>query len=312
MPDSNKIAKEKSEAISVEPEKVSAEIAVQKAIQGHRILLITLAFTWSFFGGLGFVLEVGLLGFPISNLAVFLTLWLPFPILITGISLYRNRILKNIFNAVSSYTYLKFSRFWQLYNNIILTATILSIVLGFAFPNNLGIKLLPLPIFVLFMPFRYIFELSLTYEGEVRILFENLLLSINLFSERNIFWKQIAEKIRLLLERGNIEISKDDLIYHFNAKLWETKDDVTAQLKDIEAWLLDRKTSCFDSITQIIPKDCFKAGKSRNFLRNIVANPTAEQVDIIKVLGPVTIVIIFAILILIHPELGSQIISHLP
>jgi hypothetical protein len=72
------------------------------------------------------------------------------------------------------------------------------------------------------------------------------------------------------------------------------------------------KNSSFDSITQIIPKDCFRVGKRKNLLRNISSEPTKAQVDIIKYLSLAIIVILLVALAFIHPELGSQIISHLP
>jgi hypothetical protein len=307
-----KITKENSEVTSFEHKKVVSEIAVRKATRLENSLNVIISLLLSLVGGVGFVLELGLLHFPISNLFVFLFLWLILPFSITTIALFRNRILEKLFNSVSTKTYLEFAKVWEPYSFVVFIATIVAFVLGFALPNNLDIKILPLLILGLLLPFYYIFNVPLTSGGEIKILFENLLSNLSHFSKRNIFWEQIAGKIERLLEIGNIEVSKDDLIYYFNAELWETKDDITVQLRDIEAWLLDRKSPVFNSITQIIPETCFRAGNRKNFLRSIIIEPTTTQVDVIKVLSPVIIAIVFAALILIHPELGSQIISHFP
>ncbi len=292
-------------------EKVSAEIAVLKTPRSVTIGNTVISLSLSIFGGLGFVLELGLLHFPITNLFVFLFSWLIFPIIITSVAIYRNRLLEKVFNRVSSNAYLGLSKFWITFNFINITAILATGVFGIV-NNNLEFKLLPLILLGFLTPFYFVFQYSLTFEGEIRILFENLLSNLDHFSKRNIFWNQIAEKIERLLEKGNIEISKDDLTYHFNAKLWQTKDDITPQLKDIESWLLDRQSSCFDSITKIVPAECFKAGKRKSLWRNIVSEPTTAQIDVIKILAPVIIAIIFAIIIIIHPEFGSQIISHFP
>ncbi len=308
MPALKKTEKENSDAISIET-KVSAETAVRKATRFDISLIAIQTFLISIVGGLGIPLELNLLHFPVSNLFVFLFLWLIFPILITTIALYRNRILEKIFNRVSSYTYLVFAKFWKIYFYIVFITTIIIFFLGFVLPNNLSIKLLPLPIFGLGLPFYYIFRVNapLTSKGEIKILFENLHSNLYDFSERNIFWEQIAGKIEHLLASGNIEVSKDDLMYYFNAKLWETKDNISIYLRDIEAWLLNEQNSSFDSITQIVPKDCFKVGKRKNLLRNIVNEPTAAQVDIIKYLSLVIIVIVVAVLGVVHPEFVNQI-----
>lgn len=312
MPDLKKIHKENSEVTPVEPDKVNAEIAVRKATRLDNLLIGILSFLLSILGGLTIPLELSFLHFPIIDLFVFLFLWLILPVLITSIAIFRNRILEKIFNRVSSKSYLEFAKFWEPYQYIVYISAIVLFVLGYAFPNNLPFKLLPLSIIGLLLPFHYIFYFPLTPKGEIKILFENLRSNLHHFSKRNIFWEQIAGKIEHLLKSGNIEVSKDDLIYYFNAKLWETKDDITVFLRDIEAWLLYEHNSSFDSITQIVPKDCFKVGKKKNLLRNIVNEPTTAQVDIIKVLGPVIIVIVLAVLVFVHPELGSQIISHFP
>lgn len=312
MPDSEKTTEKNSEATPVETEKVSAEIAVRKNTWLENLLTTLFALFGSIVGGIAFVVDLFLLHVPITNLFVFLFVWLVFPVLITTLAVYRNQIVLMIFSHFSSETYLKFAKFWEPYRIIVALTVIILFFLGYALPNSTAFRILPLIILGFFLPIYYIFGFSLTSKGEIRILFENLRSNLHHFFIRNIFWEQIAGKIVQLLENGNIEVSKDDLIYYFNAKLWETKDNITIQLSDIEAWLLYEKDSCFDSLTQIIPKECFRVGKRKNLLRNIVNEPTTAQVEEIKVLGAVAIVIIFAGLILIHPELGSQIISHLP
>jgi len=276
-----------SETASVESKKVMEEIAVLKANQRQNFANAFLSFFLAFMGGIAFVAEVALLKFPINNIFVFLAILFVFPITITIIAVLRNRILVRIFNSFSAYAYLRFAKFWRYYFFIVFITVVTTIVLAQIFYNNAFIVISPALIFGLFTPFYFIFEFSLTYEGEIRILFANLLLSLNHFKRRNIFWERIAGKIQGLLRTGNIDVSKDDLIYYFNLKLWETNDDITNQLRSIEAWLLDRQRSCCEPIRQIIPQVCFQPLKRRGFWN---MNSTSGQVDVNKVLDVIKVV----------------------
>lgn len=195
------------------------------------------------------------------------------------------RILKLIFYRFSAYGYLRFAKFWHYYVFIFLSASITSIILSKAFSGNPFIFISPLLVFGFSAPFYFIFELSITYEGEIRILFVNLILSLDHFKERNVFWQQITGKIRGILRTGWINVSKDDLMYHFNRRLWETDDDITTQLRCIENWLLYGQKSCYEPITQIIPQVCFQPLKKTNFL-----NSPSGQVDINKVLDAIKVI----------------------
>jgi hypothetical protein len=193
-----------------------------------------------------------------------------------------------------------FSKLWRPYFWVVSGLVIATGILVQLDKTNLLLAPLALIIFGLFLPFYFIFEYSLTDKGETEILFENLLFYLEHFERRNVFWKQIAGKVKRLLKTGNIDVSKGDLIYYFNLKLWETNDDLIKQLRDIEEWLLDRQASCYQSIKQIIPAVCFSPTK-----RSFWSEPTATRVDVdevlnaIKVLGTV-IGIIIAVVIAIY------------
>jgi len=307
MPNLEKNMEEESEAISVEIEKIDMKAVVRKATVLQKLLSIILAIALSLIGGIAIFVELTLLHFPFTYSFVVILLLLIFPIFIVILAFYRNRIFEKLINRFSSYSFLLFARFWKIYYYLIFITTILLFVLGLAVPNDLPFKILPLLVFGVSLPFYYLFSFSLTSEEEITILFENLLPNLDHFSKRNVFWGKIAKKIEELLKTGNIEVSKDDLIYYFNEKLWETNTIVTNQLRDIEIWLLDRQSSCFNSIRQIIPEVCFQPLKRKSFSRNIVSEPTSEQIDLIKALTPIIVVVVVAILIFIHPEFVSQI-----
>jgi len=185
-------------------------------------------------------------------------------------------------------------------------------ILGIDFPSNSIFKIIPILIFGVTLPFYYLFKFDVTSEEEIIILFENLLSNLDHFSRRNVFWRKISKKIEEVLKTGNIEVSKDDLIYYFNDKRWETNSNITNQLRDIELWLLDKRRTCFDSIRQIVPVVCFQPIKRKPLLKNIALEPTSAQVEIIKVLGYVIVAVLLIVLIIVHPDLGNQIINHLP
>lgn len=98
-----------------------------------------------------------------------------------------------------------------------------------------------------------IFSHPLTYEGEMKILFGLLEANLNDFENRQSFLKIVSRKVENQLKLGNIRVPHNDLIYYFNMSLMRGLN-VTDDLKNIESWITDKKTSCFESLKKTIQR----------------------------------------------------------
>jgi hypothetical protein len=251
-------------------------------------------------GGTFFVL-LFLLTFPTNNFGIFLILWLFFPILLAIVALYRNRILERVFRRISHYGYLQFASTWQIFPFFVVAISFFWGLYTFHDPRYF---LLSLTFLFLCIPLYFIFDSPLTYEGRVQILFEELFSSLNNYPERQPYWKKISKIIERLLKIGNIQISSNDLIFHFNKKLLETNDDISDNLRRIQAWMLGTQRTCLDSIKNIFPEIKIEPYTKISFLRRVLENPTPIQAGLIKFFASlVCLTIILIIVLIIHPEL---------
>lgn len=281
------------------------------------ILISTLmALSFAFVGGSLFALLV-LTIFPTQisgNVLIFFTLWLFFPILLGLMALFRNRIVEWIFGKLSSDGILQFAVFWNRFPFLLVGLVVISFLYG-AFRE-------PLPFLVwftflsLFMPLYFIFERSLLDDGVIQILFEGLYSSLNNFRKRQYYWKKISRIIENSFKMANIQISSDVLTYHLNKKLLETNEDISNDLRSIEAWLLGRQSSCVESLKKIIPEveigPCTKDSFLKRFLKQVLENPTETQADIIKSIAwLIFFAFIVVMLLIVRPDLLGEVLSRL-
>ena len=138
------------------------------------------------------------------------------------------------------------------------------------------------------------------------MLFEGLFASLNNVLKRQYYLKRISKIIENLLKIGNIQVSSDDLIYHVNKKLMETNEDISNDLRNIQAWMLGRQRTCLDSLKRIIPNIKIQQRKKDSFFRQILENPSPRLFDLIKFFA---LLIVLLIVLLVHPELMSQAIN---
>lgn len=272
---------------------------VRKATKFDILVLELIVIPCSFLGGTLFAL-LSLLNFPTMNFGIFIILWLLFPTLFTVVALFRNRILERLFRKLSHDGIFRFAVFWKSYLFFIL---VLSFFFGFYTFHDPLFPLSLLAFLLLCLPLYFIFEHPLSNEGAVRILFEGLFSSFNDFPMRNYYWKKISKIIENLLRIGNIHVSSNDLIFHFNKKLLETNEDISDDLRSIQAWMLNERRTCLDSIKSVFPEVKIEPCTKISFLRRASENPIV-QANLIKVFASLIFAILMLIIVLIsHPEL---------
>jgi len=281
------------------------------------ILISTLmVLSFAFVGGSLFVLLV-LTIFPTSvsgNVLIFFTLWFFFPLLLGLMALFRNHIVAWIFGKLSGDGIFQFAVFWNRFPLLLGGLFVISFLYGaFREPKPF---LVWFTFFPLFMSLYFIFERSLSDEGVIQILFEGLFSSLNNFRKRQYYWKKISRIIENSFRMANIQISSDVLVYHLNKKLLETNEDVSDDLRSIEAWLLGRQNSCFESIKKILPeveiKPCTKDSFLKRFLKQVLENPTETQADIIKSIAwLIFFAFIVVTLLIVRPDLLGDVLSRL-
>lgn len=281
---------------------------VQKATKFDILASELIVFPCAFVGGTFFVLLVQLM-FAASNFSVFLILWLFFPILLTIVALLRNRIIERVFRRLSHDGIFQFAIFWNSYPLIVIA---FSFFLGLMALRDPLYLLSSLSFLLLSIPLYFIFEHPLSQEGAVQILFEGLFSSIDDFPRRQYYWKKISKIIENLLRIGNIQVSSNDLIYHFNKKLLETNEDISDGLRSIQAWMLGEQRTGLDSIKNTFPEVEIEPCTKISFLRRVLENPTPIQANLIKFFASLISASLILIIVLIsHPELLGDFLKSL-
>jgi hypothetical protein len=243
-------------------------------------------------------------GFPELNIAVSLAVWFFFPILFTILVASRNRILEWFFNKASHQSYLELAIFMKNYPFFSVAGAFVIGINAFREPMALFVAL---SFLFLSLPLYYIFERPLTGEGRVQILFDGLFESLDNFTRRQYYWEKISEMIEKRLKVGNIKVMSSDLIHQFNKTLLETPKDVSNDLRNIQAWMLGRQRTCFDSIKGIYPEIKFEPYTKESYLKHTFENLTSVQANLIKFLSSLAVIAILSIVvILMRPELANE------
>ena len=253
---------------------------VRKSTKFDILVSELIVLPYALVGGIFFVLLV-LIRFPtidIGNIFIFLTLLLFFPVLLGVTALFRNHILEWVFGKLSHDGIFQFAVGWHVFPFFLVVVLLLLLSLNvFREPTSL---LFWLTFLSLCMPLFFILEHPLSNEGAVQILFEGLFSSLDNFHRRQYYWKKISKAIEKSLKNGNIQVSSDDLTYHFNKKLLETNEDISDDLRSIQAWMLGRQKSCLDSIKRIFPEVKIEPCTKDSFLRRVfrvLENPTPTR-----------------------------------
>lgn len=216
------------------------------------------------------------------------------------LALLRNRILHFVFRKIPHSYFLSLVHYGRISNYILLLSGFFSLIIGIGM-NNAQLTLFSFGTFFMWLPIFSIFSEPLTYAGEIRLLFESLLTNIDNFEKRQPYLKTISKKVESQLRMGNIKVPQNEFVYYFNMMLFKGTD-IKNDLKNIEAWMVDKKTPCFESLGKIYPENKLEPWKRISLSRQLVETPT-----IIKYI----LYVVALILIAISPALQNEILKLL-
>jgi hypothetical protein len=271
------------------------------SIQGawYRLLNATFGSITFLFGAIAFMAAIFITPLPVeSNLYA-----IPWILMVIAalLALLRNIILQLVFRKISHSRFLSLVHFGRIVNYILVIS-----VCSFFIISLLGINVIlgvvSLGLFCIWAPIFLIFSEPLTWAGEIGLLFRLLLTNLDNFEKRQPYLRTISKKVENQLKIGNIKVPSNEFVYYFNMELFKGTD-VQNDLKNIEAWMVDKKTPCFESLKKIYPENKFEPWKRIPMSRQFVQNPT--------ILKYTLFVVVALILIAASPELQSDILRLL-
>lgn len=216
--------------------------------------------------------------------------------------LLRNRILYFIFGKISHSKFLKLVHFGRIVHYILIIFGFSFFIVGLLITN---FRLLSFS-FGLFFTWSIIFLTfsdPLTHTGEIRLLFELLFANLDDFENRQQYLRTISKKVENQLKIGNIKVPHNELVYYFNMKLLKGTN-IQNDLRNIEAWMINTRTSCFKSLKKIYPETKFEPWRRISLSRQFIENPPV-------IMKYILFVVIAIILIAISPDLRSEIFKLL-
>ena len=122
------------------------------------------------------------------------------------------------------------------------------------------------------------FEKPLTQAGEIRLLFKLLHENLSNFEGRQKYLRLISKKVEKRLKMGNIKVPHNEFIYYCNMELFKRNLDIQNDLKNIEAWLVDNKTPCFESLKKIYPENKFEPFRRHSLFIEIAQSPAMKAI----------------------------------
>ena len=154
----------------------------------------------------------------------------------------------------------------------------------------------------LFYPIMFIFTDIITYEGKIKIIFEQFYGNIESYSARQKWLRKISSELGESLRAGSIKIDCDYFVYSVNMELLKNRD-VKGIFEQIKECLIDDKKMCYTTLHAIIPDRGFETYKHNSVLIQTAKNPA--------ILKYVLAFLIFGILFIARPEQMNDLISTL-
>lgn len=216
------------------------------ATQGVWYRLLTTAFGSFFilFGAICFLAAVFVPSPPVGSNLYAIPWILMLSIIILAPS--RNIILHFIFRKISHSNFLSLVHFGRILTSAVIISGLCLLIIGFLSLKG-SLVLISFGLFFTYSSIYVIFSEPLTYKGEIRLLFELLLTNSENFENRQPYLKEISKIVENQLKIGNIEAPHNELFYYFNVELLKGTD-IQNDLRNIEAWIVDKKTSFFESL----------------------------------------------------------------
>jgi len=277
-------------------ETVLQMIAPQKA--WLRLLNAVFGFFCTLMGTSAFMVAIFITPPPVGNI-VYAIMWIPIIVTIF-LALLRNIILQFIFRKIPHSSFLSLVDFGKIVNYIIIASASLFFLIGAGIPS---VALIGVAFGLVFywVPMFLIFSDPLTHAAETRLLFELLVTNLDNFEKRQLYLRTISKKVENQLKIGNIKVPNNEFVYYFNMKLLQGTD-IKNDLTNIESWIVDKKTPCFDSLKNIYPESKLEPWKRISLSRQLMENPA-----LVKII----LYLIALILIALSPTLQNYVLKLL-
>jgi len=264
----------------------------------YRLLNAVFGFFSFFMGTVCFLAAIFVDSLPSESIA--LVPWI-FMLSIVLLALSRNRILQVIFGRIPHSSFLSLVCFGRIVIYIITISGFSFFAMGLLI-INIRLLLVSFGFFFIFFPIFLIFSEPMTYAGEIKLLFELLLANLDNFENRQPYLRAISKKVENQLKMGNIKVPHNEFVYYSNMELLKGTD-VKDDLKNIEAWIVDKKTLCFESLKKIYPENKLEPCKRYSLSRQLVENQAATKY--------ILYVVVALILVTASPELQAEILKLL-
>jgi hypothetical protein len=206
---------------------------------------------------------------------------------ITVLALSRNIIIGRIFRKISRSRFLSLVYFGRIATYIIAIFGVSFFIIGLL-SIHASLVLFSVGLFFNCFPIFLIFSEPMTYAGEIRLLFELLLVNLNNYENRQPYLRTISKKLENQLKIANVKVPYYEFIYHFNKELLKGTD-IWNDLRNIESWMIDKRNPCFDSLKKIYPEDKLEPCKRYPLSRQLVQNPTIRNYILFIAITPILI-----------------------
>jgi len=239
------------------------------------VLLNTLlGIFFSFFAAIFFMTAIYVTPPPAGD-NVYAIPWV-FMLVTAVLAISRNKILHFIFEKISHSKFLKLVHFGRTIHYILIISGVFLLIIS-PLINNFRLFFFSLGLLSTWLIMFSTFDEPLTYIGKIRLLFELLLANLGNFENRQPYLRTISRIVENQLRMGNIKVPYNEFVYYLNIELLKGTLDQN-DLKNIEAWLVDKGIPCFESLKKIYPENKFEPFKRYSLFIQLIQSPTMKWI----------------------------------
>jgi len=284
------------------------EITIENSVETWNIVKILLyaifTFIYAFFGIIALVVTIVYPAPTPKTDLYFVIVWVSI-LAYTALMFFRNFIIKRIFVRIAPHIFIEFTYALERISKILLISFGLSFFLLIAVPieifDSQRIFFTIFSFCLLYIPF-FSFSYAISVSGEIRIIFNELVLNLNNFDKRQKWLKRFFEKLKGKMKKGNMKVTTDKLIYYSNMKLLNS-EEIQKNLRELGRWMLGEKIeNVMNSIHMIIPENEIKPITKKPILDRFYQIPP----DVRKYL---VLAITLIVVLLLKPELVEKLIE---
>ena len=238
------------------------------------LLNTLLGIFFSFFAAIFFMTAIYVTPPPAGD-NVYAIPWV-FMLVTAVLAISRNKILHFIFEKISHSKFLKLVHFGRTIHYILIISGVFLLIIS-PLINNFRLFFFSLGLLSTWLIMFSTFDEPLTYIGKIRLLFELLLANLGNFENRQPYLRTISRIVENQLRMGNIKVPYNEFVYYLNIELLKGTLDQN-DLKNIEAWLVDKGTPCFESLKKIYPENKFEPFKRYSLFIQLIQSPTMKWI----------------------------------